>query len=128
MATKYYLAGADAFMNTDKEFWEAIDKLAASGDIVIDRPKGSRHPRYADIVYELDYGYVCGTESMDGAGVDVWRGSLADASVSAIIVTVDLAKRDSEIKLLIGCTEDEMESVYKFHNRTELMKGLLIKR
>lgn len=115
-------------MNTDKEFWEAIDKLAASGDIVIDRPKGSRHPRYADIVYELDYGYVCGTESMDGAGVDVWRGSLADASVSAIIVTVDLAKRDSEIKLLIGCTEDEMESVYKFHNRTELMKGLLIKR
>lgn len=115
-------------MNCNSDFWRAIDTLAASGKIVIDRPKGSRHPKYSHIVYELDYGYIDGSTSMDGAGIDVWRGSLADTAVNAIIITVDLAKRDSEIKLLVGCTEDEMATVYKFHNSTELMKGLLIKR
>ena len=34
----------------------------------------------------------------------------------------------SEIKLLIGCTEEEINTVYEFHNSTEYMKGLLIKR
>lgn len=115
-------------MNYNNDFWAAIDKLAASGKIVIDRPKGSRHPRYNDIVYELDYGYVAGTSSMDGAGIDLWRGSLSEASVNAIVVTVDLVKNDSEIKLLIGCTDAEMETVLKFHNRTEFMKGIIIKR
>ena len=37
-------------------------------------------------------------------------------------------KRDSEIKLLIGCTKEETERIYAFHNETEYMKGLLIQR
>ena len=39
-----------------------------------------------------------------------------------------MLKRDSEIKLLIGCTEDEMKTVCDFHNDSELMKGILIRR
>ena len=75
-------------MNCNSDFWRAIDTLAASGKIVIDRPKGSRHPKYSHIVYELDYGYIDGSTSMDGAGIDVWRGSLADTAVNAIMVIV----------------------------------------
>ena len=44
------------------------------------------------------------------------------------MVTVDWMKRDSEIKILIGCTEEEKEIVYKTHNKTEFMKGILIRR
>ena len=115
-------------MTYDQEFWNAIDTLVFSGELVIDRPKGSMHPKYPNLVYSLDYGYIKNTTSMDGGGIDVWHGSLPEKTVNAIICTVDLVKKDSEIKLLIGCTEEEMETVYTFHNRTEMMKGIMIRR
>ena len=112
----------------NNEFWQAIDSLASSGRIVIDRPKGSRHPKYPDCIYPVDYGYLENTTSMDGGGIDVWRGSLTSNKVDSIICTVDLMKKDSEIKLLMGCTEEEMKTIYEFHNNSEFMKGILIKR
>lgn len=111
-------------MKYDHDFWSAIDTFVSSGKIVIDRPKGSTHPRFPHIRYDVDYGYIENTASMDGDGIDVWKGSLSSVNVNAIICTVDLLKRDSEIKLLIGCTEDEMKTVYDFHNDSELMKGI----
>ena len=115
-------------MKYDNDFWKAVDALVSSGKIVIDRPKGSTHPRFPNIKYEVDYGYIESTTSMDGGGIDVWLGSLANKKVNAIICTVDLMKKDSEIKLLIGCTEEEINTVYAFHNDSEFMKGILIKR
>ena len=109
-------------------FWQALDTLLHSGKLVIDRPKGSTHPKYPSIRYEVDYGYIESTSSMDGGGVDVWRGPLPTDRVDAVICTVDLLKRDSEIKLLVGCSEEEIQAVYGFHNRTEFMKGLLMRR
>lgn len=64
---------------------------------------------------------------MDGSGIDVWVGS-AEKKVNAVICTVDLMKRDSEIKILIGCTEEELKIVYETHNESENMKGVLIRR
>ena len=110
------------------DFWAALDALVHSGKIVIDRPKGSAHPKFPSLTYELDYGYIENTASMDGEGIDIWRGSLTTGSVDAIVCTVDLFKRDSEIKLLVGCTEEEMDIIYQFHNQTALMKGILIRR
>lgn len=49
----------------DREFWELIDKLINSSEIVIDRPKGSKHPRY-NYIYKFDYGYLKNTTSPDG--------------------------------------------------------------
>ena len=115
-------------MTYDKEFWQAIDTLLSTGKIVIDRPKGSSHPKYSEIRYDVDYGYIEDSTSMDGSGIDVWRGSLPFGEVNAIICTVDLIKKDSEIKLLVGCTEEEIKTVYAFHNNTEFMKGMLIRR
>ena len=114
--------------NYDEEFWQTIDKLVAESEVVIDRPKGSRHPRYPDIVYQVDYGYLKGTTSMDGGGIDVWKGTRENPMVDAVMCIVDLVKRDSEIKLLFGCTEEEENIVYRFHNESEYMKGILIER
>ncbi len=115
-------------VNINDDFWLAIDKIVTDGKIVIDRPKGTTHPRFPHIKYTVDYGYIENTASMDGGGIDIWRGSLTNNKVNAIICTVDLMKKDSEIKILIGCTEEEIASVYEFHNNTEYMKGLLIRR
>lgn len=107
------------------DFWKMIDKLFTKYVIVIDRPKGSVHPKYSDYVYPLDYGFLKGTISSDGAGIDVWVGSNDKKCVSAIISSVDIVKGDSEIKLLYACTEDEIEMIYQDHNRSDGMKGIL---
>ena len=109
-------------------FWQALDKLTAGSKIIIDRPKGSPHPRYPSFIYPLDYGYLENTTSMDGGGIDVWQGSDPARKLDAIMCIVDLKKRDSEIKLLIGCTEEEKAQVYHTHNETEFMKGILVRR
>ncbi len=111
----------------NEEFWCTIDKLVNESKIVIDRPVGSSHPRYPDIIYKVDYGYLKDTLSPDGGGIDVWLGS-SERKVVGIICTVDLLKRDSEIKILVGCSEEEIEYINNFHNESQFMKGILIRR
>ena len=112
----------------NKEFWKALDLLVFETEIVIDRPKGSQHPRYQDIIYEVDYGYLKGTNSMDGSGIDVWKGTVDNPKIDAVMCIVDLMKKDSEIKLLYGCSKEEKAIIYRFHNESEFMKGILIER
>ena len=108
-------------------FWQALDELVSASDIVIDRPKGTAHPKYPDFIYKVDYGYLKDTTSMDGGGIDVWVGS-GEKKIDAIMCIVDVQKKDSEIKILIGCTEEEKTIVYETHNATPFMKGVLILR
>ena len=111
---------------SEESFWKAVDSLVLESEIVIDRPKGSHHPRYPELDYLVDYGYLKNTTAMDGGGIDVWRGTDTSGKIDAIICTVDLRKKDSEIKILIGCSAAEKKLILQFHNRGELMKGLLI--
>ena len=113
--------------NFNEDFWKALDELVNSSEIVIDRPKGSAHPRFPDFIYRVDYGYLKDTASMDGSGIDVWVGS-GDKKIDAILCIVDLMKKDSEIKILIGCTEEEKMEVYRTLNETQYMKGIMIRR
>ncbi|MPQ32651.1 inorganic pyrophosphatase [Clostridium estertheticum] len=112
----------------NKGFWSMLDDLVSGSEIVIDRPKGSRHPKYTDMLYEVDYGYLKNTASMDGGGIDIWRGTDEKHEIDGIICIVDLLKKDSEIKILSGCTNSEKETIYKFHNKSEFMKGIFISR
>lgn len=109
-------------------FWVALDRLVKQSELVIDRPRGSTHPRYPSLIYPVDYGYLKDTSSMDGGGVDVWVGTDKSGAVDAIICTVDLMKRDSEIKILIGCTEEEKRRILRLHNETAYMKGIMLRR
>ncbi len=109
-------------------FWEALDALVRSSKLIIDRPRGTAHPKHPGFRYPLDYGFLEGTASMDGGGIDVWLGSDPAQKIDAVVCTVDLLKRDSEIKILIGCTEAEKQTVLRAHNETEFMKGILVRR
>ena len=108
-------------------FWERLTRLLEESELVIDRPKGSDHPAYPQCIYPLDYGYLKGTSGGDGNEVDVWRGSFQTKSLDAIACTVDILKRDTEIKLLVGCTDDEIDRVEKFHDN-EFMSVMMIRK
>ena len=115
-------------MINNENFWHILDRFIAEGEIVIDRPRGSAHPKYPTFIYPLDYGFLKNTTSMDGEGIDVWLGTDPARRVDAVMCIVDAVKMDSEIKILVGCTEDEKRAVYRVHNETEFMKGVLIRR
>lgn len=112
---------------SNEQFWQKLDALIEQSEIFIDRPRGTAHPRYSDFLYPLDYGYLKGTSSSDRDGIDIWRGSLPEVRVTGLIVTIDLRKRDSEIKVLLGCTHEEMVMVAEVHNRGQ-QGGMLIER
>ncbi len=109
------------------DFWEALDELVEKHKLVIDRPKGSPHPRFPKSIYPLDYGYLDGTSGGDGSGIDVWRGSINEATVVAAIFTVDPLKAETETKILVGCTDEEIETISRYHN-TYSQRGILVKR
>jgi len=115
-------------MDYNKEFWEYLNKLVIENEIIIDRPKGTKHPKYSDMVYEMDYGYIKNTKAIDGDEIDIFKGSLHNKNVNTIICTIDLLKKDIEIKILIGCTTLEKEKVYNFLNNSEYMRAIIIEK
>jgi inorganic pyrophosphatase len=115
-------------MTPDASFWQAMHELLITNTIIIDRPKGSSHPRYPEVIYPLDYGYLENTRASDGGGIDVWLGSLnaelnkeSTKTLTGILCTFDTLKRDAEIKLLIGCTEVDVEIIRGFHKEMHML-------
>ena len=100
----------------EAEFWQTMEKLVVSTSIVIARPRGSSHPHFPDITFPIDYGYLEGTKSTDGSGIDAWIGSDPKMDINGFLATVDLQKMDSEIKLVLGCSDDEILIIQNFHN------------
>lgn len=109
-------------------FWKAMTTLVTTNVIVIDRLKGSSHPRYGEAVYPFDYGYLENTTASDGGGIDVWLGSFGSVldkpgaqTLTGILCTFDTLKRDAEIKLLIGCTEADVQIIQEFHKEMDTL-------
>jgi len=102
-------------MKTGTTFWQEVSQLINDHQIIIDRPKHSAHPRYPEFIYPFDYGYLENTTAADGGGVDLWIGSLESKTLTGILCTFDTIKRDMEIKLLIGCTDQDILMIRKFH-------------
>jgi inorganic pyrophosphatase len=111
----------------EESFWLRLDELIKSSEMVIDRPKGTRHPGYPDLIFPLDYGYLKGTTGGDGNGIDIWQGTAGHRKLTAIACTVDIKKKDTEIKLIIGCTDEEIGIIEKCHSGL-YMSCIIIRR
>ena len=104
-------------MNLDTIFWQEFSQLIKTNKIIIDRPKGKPHPRYPDMIYPFDYGYLENTTAGDGDGIDVWIGTLIGKQLTGILCTFDTLKRDAEIKLLIDCTQEDIQTIRTFNGQ-----------
>lgn len=108
-------------------FWTYLETLISRSVIEVDRPRGSEHPVYAGSIYPVDYGFLSGTVSADGGGIDIWVGSTGENRVCGIIATVDLINKDAEVKILYNCTDAEMHAALAFNSQGE-QRGVLVKR
>jgi inorganic pyrophosphatase len=96
--------------------WIGWERLLRERGVILDRPRGSAHLRYPEMIYPLDYGYIPGTVGGDGAEVDVFVGSAA-TGLTAALLTHDLGKGERELKLLWNTTEAEIERARAFLQR-----------
>ena len=115
-------------MTRDEAFWQFMESVLTINSVIIDRPKGSSHPRYADVIYPLDYGYLENTTAGDGRGIDVWLGSLNTVTgktsrkrLTGILCTFDTLKHDAEIKLLVGCNKSDIQIIRDFHKEMQTL-------
>jgi inorganic pyrophosphatase len=106
-------------------FWDRLESLIKDSRIVIDRPKGSSHPKFERFIFPLDYGYLSNTVSNDRNEIDVWKGSLNSNELTGIVCTVDSMKRDSEVKILIGCDSDDIRLLTTFYKNNAYMSGMI---
>ena len=76
--------------------------LGQTVTIKIDRPVGSRHPEYPDIVYPVNYGYLPGTVGGDGEEQDVYLLGVNTPVMeyTAKVIAVIHREGDSEDKLV----------------------------
>ena len=101
----------------NKEFWKALDELVSKSEVIIDRPKGTVHPKFPDFVYKVDYGYLKDTSSMDGAGIDVWLGSCGK-QIDAVMCIVDL------LKIYIRCRL--IEAFFKITSSRQYLSDIIV--
>ena len=98
--------------------------LGETIDIVIDRPLGSVHPKYENIEYSVNYGYVPNVFSNDGEELDVYLLGVdvpvatCRANIIAIIYRLD----DIEDKLVaapegIAFTKEEIKRAVAFQEQ-----------
>jgi inorganic pyrophosphatase len=111
----------------DETFWNRLDHLVANSQVTVDRRRGSSHPCFPDFVYPYDYGYLQDTRSGDGEEIDVWIGSLSPRRVTSVICTVDVQKRNVEIKILLSCTEEETQAILRTHH-SQGQAAILLRR
>ena len=85
-------------------FWQKLDTLYLSSKLVVDRPKGTCHYKYSNLVYPVDYGYLNDTTGSDQAPIDVFRGTQKSNLIQAEY------------------------AILEFLNQTEFQKAILVRR
>ncbi len=67
-----YTPGKHGLITTILKKAKTAARLGKTVSVVIDRPKGSVHPKFENIVYPLNYGYIPNTDGGDGEETDVY--------------------------------------------------------
>jgi inorganic pyrophosphatase len=98
----------------------------------IDRPVGSRHPRFPDTIYPVHYGYVDGVFAPDGAEQDVYVLGTDKplAHFEGTVIAVYHRFHDAEDKWIVsldGTDYTDAEILRKIRFQEQYFDGELIR-
>lgn len=84
----------------------------------IDRPIGSRHPQYPDIIYPINYGYADGFIAGDGEWQDVYVFGTTKPiqSFTGKVIAVYHRFNDSEDKWIVSLNGSDYSDKEILHN------------
>lgn len=105
-----------------------VETLLLSGKLNLTKKKGEVHPKFRNLIYPTDYGHLSDTKSSSEEGVSVYAGSGDRNQITALVVAADILTKELDVKMLIGCTEEETDLVLRFLNQTDYQKTVLIRK
>jgi inorganic pyrophosphatase len=98
----------------DPQFWITLEQFVVSSELVVDRPKGSAHSRFPEIIYPLDCGFLTETNGGGNEGVDVWIGTQKNWQITGVAYTADPFTGDAVLKILLGCSSADFATLEHF--------------
>lgn len=90
-------------LQSDGDLLHTLSQLGKTVTVTVDRPSGSVHPVFPDMIYPVNYGYVSGISSGDGEWMDAYILGVCEplsaftGTVSAVIHRFD----DCDDKLIV---------------------------
>lgn len=92
--------------------------------VIVDRPMGSRHPKYKSLIYPINYGYLPGTKSPDGEEIDAFIVGVDKPLKEFEGVVIGIVHRfdDNEEKLVVApegtdFSKEEIEKLIYFQEK-----------
>ena len=117
LSKDYYLVMDKIIDEIKKDF------IGNEFEIIIDRPKGSKHPKY-DMIYPVNYGYIPNTKSSDNEEIDCYLLGVNEPVEKYTGTCIALIKRlnDNDDKLIIvpkgtNYTDSEIEELIYFQEK-----------
>lgn len=99
--------------------------------VIIDRPLGSKHPKY-DFIYEVNYGYIEGIIAPDGEELDAYVLGINETikEYTGICIAIAHRKDNDDDKLIVvpksmGITDKEILKLINFQEKwfdTEIIR------
>ncbi len=108
-------------------FWQKLDTFYFSGEYEVKHKKGDHHSEYPNLVYPVEVGCLEETNG-EHEGVNVYRGSGSMYSITGLVIAVDILGKTLDVKMLVGCSEEEVEEILRFLNQTDYQKTVLIRK
>ncbi len=99
--------------------------------VVVDRAIGSRHPKYPDMIYPINYGYVNGVTGGDGEAQDAYilGVNIPTESFTGIVIAIVRRLNDVEDKWVVapcGLTFTKEEIAAQLHFQEQYFKTEII--
>ncbi len=109
----------------DSQYFDALmETIGKEYEVIIDRPLGSTHPEYRDMIYPINYGYIKELKAPDGEYQDVYLLGINKSVLSfkGIVIAVIKRSDDIECKLVIcpkglDYTDEEIEENIQFQEK-----------
>ena len=99
--------------------------------VIIDRPLGSRHPKFGDTVYPVNYGYVEGIIAPDGEEQDAYILGVSEAvsEFTGKVIAIIHRRDDVEDKWVVApknCSFSKEEIEQKVNFQEKYFKHTII--
>ena len=98
--------------------------IGKTATVTVDRPLGSRHPSFPDLIYPINYGYIEGVIAPDGEEQDAYVLGVDRPieSFSGVVIAIVHRLNDVEDKWVVApenvsFTKDEIEKSIRFQEK-----------
>lgn len=109
-------------------FWQKLDILLVTSTYKKMRSPKQPHPLHPNLIYPVEYGYLMDSDNPDKIVSKVFKGTSGKSQCEQVMLVVDILTKEMDVKLLVGCTEDEIIRCLEFSNQTNFQKSVLIRR